>query len=172
MGSNQILGRIQVSDHNITQSPLAFFYANRVALLLGIFCHIGNKVCFLLFCFSDWKLCQNIHGFLNHFYLSPDIKTELHAQPRKNKKPPVLTDRGRRNAVPPHVRTFLTECPSQRLTTLSAVSGEPVLPYCFFQASRSGRYFSVLSCCLAPSGSSLVDSGCLLHPIHAFYEVR
>ena len=36
------------------------------------------------------------------------------------------------------------------------------------QEDHSGRYFGVFSCCLAPPGSSLVESGRLLHPINMF----
>ena len=74
--------------------------------------------------------------------------------------PPVHQDRGHKiYAVPPLVQHHLTMMPSQRPTTLCAISGAPVLPYLNFQEGHSGRYFVGFSHCLAPTGSSLAEKG-------------
>ena len=57
--------------------------------------------------------------------------------------------------------------PSQRPTTLSAISGGPVLPYYIFQAGHSGRYFRDVSHCLAPTGSSLREKESLTSSHHS-----
>jgi hypothetical protein len=64
---------------------------------------------------------------------------------QKIKSPLSHTDRGRKiYAVPPLVQLHLTVQPSRCPITPLAVSGDPVLPYCVFQAGHSGRYLGEL----------------------------
>ena len=58
--------------------------------------------------------------------------------PPKNKKSSALTDRGRKLRGTTSVYLYFTVEASQRLTTLFAVSGEPVLPYCYFKKATPG----------------------------------
>ena len=54
------------------------------------------------------------------------------------KRPLSIRIEGVKYAVPPLIRHLLTKIPSQRPTTLSAVSGGPVFPYCFFRKATPG----------------------------------
>ena len=68
---------------------------------------------------------------------------------------------GVKYAVPPLVYQCLTALTSQRQTTLFAISGEPVLPYCYFRKATPGGISAGFPGCLAPTGSSLEGNGSL-----------
>ena len=84
--------------------------------------------------------------------------------PNQIKAPCPKWTEGVKHAVPPLVQYDLTIIPSQRQTTLFAVSGEGRLFLLVsVQKSHSGRYLGGFPHCLAPSGSSLAGKWTLTY---------
>ena len=78
---------------------------------------------------------------------------------------------GVKYAVPPLIRHPLTKMPSRCQTTPLAVSGEPVLPYCYFRGATPGGISARFPVPLHQPGTLWRKVGRLLHPITVFTDL-
>ena len=136
-----------ISNHQIPAAKAAFFRVNLIAQMFQPRCHLLAEGFLLLLGFADGMAFCHVHGCCHA------------APPSKKTTPPVRSDRGRKmhgttsGAVKPHSFTLRPSSNGSRCIGRT----RPTL--LLLRADHSGRYFSALSRCLAPPGSSLAERG-------------